>query len=243
MKILVFKLTKDENIKGTFNVDPKNKKFNIIIDNLKKHTQSKTDFLLYHELTHLSSEFDKKINANDIRDNFKNHIAFNNENNLTSFDLAMGFIGIKEVLAQHYAEQCNAEANNYPKNQKHSEDHSIIRIDLPIETTFSNKDFYAPLETHVNNFSKILNYEKPEDFYKALYEGKENIINRIMDNPKAVEYLSHIGVICEAIYQEYKLGNFSLTPEDLKLSIKNINTINPKNINSNKDITPDIDSK
>lgn len=213
-------LFRDENMTGTFSVNQLKKWIAVIINNFKKNSKKRNDFLLLHEMTHLSSYNNLNMYTRQRDDN---SIAKFNEfekivinNDMSGTDVFWGVIAIEEVVAQWMAERCN-EALGNSKKIIHKETHRILGTDIDVTTDFDNNDTYAPLETYVEAFSKKIGFEDMKDFVRAVVTGEIDLFDYI--NESNIEYLGYIGILCEGIYQENGFSNPGLPQSDIPKAI------------------------
>ncbi len=228
-KITLFKLEPTDNTTATFNVSAYSKEIMVILDNYKKNGYKRNAFLMLHELTHLSSVNDYKLDEErlSLSDKYSDYPVFKEAKNINSFNAAYGLTGIKEVVAQWCCEKCNN--STFPNPERHfttisNNNYSILGNNLEVETTFSNKDIYSPLETYVKNYSKSLGYSDFKNFCNDFITGKLDIINQVTNDN--VSYLAHIGKLCQAIYMENGFCPGSITSDELSQTIEYLNSKN-----------------
>ena len=213
-------LFKDENMSGTFSVNQLKKWIAVIINNFEKNGRKRNDFLLLHEMTHLSSYNNLNMYTRLRDDNqvakFGESEKVINNSDMSGTDVFYGVIAIEEVVAQWMAEKCD-EALGNGNRTSHKETHRVLGTDIDVTTDFDNNDTYAPLETYVEAFSKKIGFSSFEDFAKAVVTGEIDLFDYI--NESNIEYLGYIGILCEGIYQENGFSNPGLPESDIPKAI------------------------
>ncbi|MEE3324911.1 MAG: hypothetical protein VZR33_06200, partial [Methanosphaera sp.] len=178
------------------------------------------DFLLLHEMTHLSSYNNLNMYTRLRDDNqvakFGESEKVINNSDMSGTDVFYGVIAIEEVVAQWMAERCD-EALGNGNRTSHKETHRVLGTDIDVTTDFDNNDTYAPLETYVEAFSKKIGFSSFEDFAKAVVTGEIDLFDYI--NESNIEYLGYIGILCEGIYQENGFSNPGLPESDIPKAI------------------------
>ena len=217
---VTIELFKDENMSGTFSVNQLNKWIAVIINNFEKNGKKRNDFLLLHEMTHLSSYNNLNMYTRLRDDNqvakFGESEKVINNSDMSGTDVFYGVIAIEEVVAQWMAERCD-EALGNGNRTTHKETHRVLGTDINVTTDFDNNDTYAPLETYVEAFSKKIGFDGIEDFAKAVVTGEIDLFDYINENN--IEYLGYIGILCEGIYQENGFSNPGLPESDIPKAI------------------------
>ena len=217
---VTIELFKDENMSGTFSVNQLNKWIAVIINNFEKNGRKRNDFLLLHEMTHLSSYNNLNMYTRLRDDNqvakFGESEKVINNSDMSGTDVFYGVIAIEEVVAQWMAERCD-EALGNGNRTTHKETHRVLGTDINVTTDFDNNDTYAPLETYVEAFSKKIGFDGIEDFAKAVVTGEIDLFDYI--NESNIEYLGYIGILCEGIYQENGFSNPGLPESDIPKAI------------------------
>jgi len=217
---VTIELFKDENMSGTFSVNQLKKWIAVIINNFEKNGRKRNDFLLLHEMTHLSSYNNLNMYTRLRDDNqvakFGESEKVINNSDMSGTDVFYGVIAIEEVVAQWMAEKCD-EALGNGNRTSHKETHRVLGTDIDVTTDFDNKDIYAPLETYVEAFSKKIGFSSFEDFAKAVVTGEIDLFDYI--NESNIEYLGYIGILCEGIYQENGFSNPGLPESDIPKAI------------------------
>ena len=217
---VTIELFKDENMSGTFSVNQLNKWIAVIINNFEKNGRKRNDFLLLHEMTHLSSYNNLNMYTRLRDDNqvakFGESEKVINNSDMSGTDVFYGVIAIEEVVAQWMAERCD-EALGNGNRTTHKETHRVLGTDINVTTDFDNNDTYAPLETYVEAFSKKIGFDGIEDFAKAVVTGEIDLFDYINENN--IEYLGYIGILCEGIYQENGFSNPGLPESDIPKAI------------------------
>lgn len=213
-------LFKDENTSGTFSVNQLKKWIAVIVNNFEKNGKKRNDFLLLHEMTHLSSYNNLNMYTRLRDDNqvakFGESEKVINNSDMSGTDVFYGVIAIEEVVAQWMAERCD-EALGNGNRTSHKETHRVLGTDIDVTTDFDNNDTYAPLETYVEAFSKKIGFSSFEDFAKAVVTGEIDLFDYI--NESNIEYLGYIGILCEGIYQENGFSNPGLPESDIPKAI------------------------
>lgn len=213
-------LFKDENMTGTFSVNQLKKWIAVIVNNFEKNGKKRNDFLLLHEMTHLSSYNNLNMYTRLRDDNqvakFGESEKVINNSDMSGTDIFYGVIAIEEVVAQWMAEKCD-EALGNGNRTSHKETHRVLGTDINVTTDFDNNDTYAPLETYVEAFSKKIGFSSIEDFAKAVVTGEIDLFDYI--NESNIEYLGYIGILCEGIYQENGFSNPGLPESDIPKTI------------------------
>ena len=213
-------LFKDENMSGTFSVNQLKKWIAVIVNNFEKNGKKRNDFLLLHEMTHLSSYNNLNMYTRLRDDNqvakFGESEKVINNSDMSGTDVFYGVIAIEEVVAQWMAEKCD-EALGNGNRTSHKETHRVLGTDIDVTTDFDNNDTYAPLETYVEAFSKKIGFSSFEDFAKAVVTGEIDLFDYI--NESNIEYLGYIGILCEGIYQENGFSNPGLPESDIPKAI------------------------
>lgn len=216
----IIELFKDENMSGTFSVNQLKKWIAVIINNFEKNGKKRNDFLLLHEMTHLSSYNNLNMYTRLRDDNqvakFGESEKVINNSDMSGTDVFYGVIAIEEVVAQWMAEKCD-EALGNGNRTSHKETHRVLGTDIDVTTDFDNNDTYAPLETYVEAFSKKIGFDGIEDFAKAVVTGEIDLFDYINENN--IEYLGYIGILCEGIYQENGFSNPGLPESDIPKAI------------------------
>lgn len=216
----IIELFKDENMSGTFSVNQLKKWIAVIINNFEKNGKKRNDFLLLHEMTHLSSYNNLNMYTRLRDDNqvakFGESEKVINNSDMSGTDVFYGVIAIEEVVAQWMAEKCD-EALGNGNRTSHKETHRVLGTDIDVTTDFDNNDTYAPLETYVEAFSKKIGFDGIEDFAKAVVTGEIDLFDYI--NESNIEYLGYIGILCEGIYQENGFSNPGLPESDIPKAI------------------------
>ncbi len=217
---VTIELFKDENMSGTFSVNQLKKWIAVIINNFEKNGRKRNDFLLLHEMTHLSSYNNLNMYTRLRDDNqvakFGESEKVINNSDMSGTDVFYGVIAIEEVVAQWMAEKCD-EALGNGNRTSHKETHRVLGTDIDVTTDFDNNDTYAPLETYVEAFSKKIGFSSIEDFAKAVVTGEIDLFDYI--NESNIEYLGYIGILCEGIYQENGFSNPGLPESDIPKAI------------------------
>ena len=217
---VTIELFKDENMSGTFSVNQLKKWIAVIINNFEKNGKKRNDFLLLHEMTHLSSYNNLNMYTRLRDDNqvakFGESEKVINNSDMSGTDVFYGVIAIEEVVAQWMAEKCD-EALGNGNRTSHKETHRVLGTDIDVTTDFDNNDTYAPLETYVEAFSKKIGFSSIEDFAKAVVTGEIDLFDYI--NESNIEYLGYIGILCEGIYQENGFSNPGLPESDIPKAI------------------------
>lgn len=217
---VTIELFKDENMSGTFSVNQLKKWIAVIVNNFEKNGKKRNDFLLLHEMTHLSSYNNLNMYTR-LRDDaqvakFGESEKVINNSDMSGTDVFYGVIAIEEVVAQWMAERCD-EALGNGNRTSHKETHRVLGTDVNVTTDFDNNDTYAPLETYVEAFSKKIGFSSIEDFAKAVVTGEIDLFDYI--NESNIEYLGYIGILCEGIYQENGFSNPGLPESDIPKAI------------------------
>ena len=214
-------LFKDENMTGTFSVNQLREGITVITNNFDKNGRARNDFLLLHEMTHLSSYNNLNMYTRLKDDNpiekFDESNAVKSNEDMSGTDVFWGVIAIEEVVAQWMAERCN-EALGNNKKTTHKETHRVLGTDIDVTTDFDNNDTYAPLETYVQAFARKIGFENMKDFVRAVVTGEIDLFDYI-DESKIV-YLGYIGILCEGIYQENGFRDCGLPESDIPKAIK-----------------------
>ena len=217
---VTIELFKDENMTGTFSVNQLKKWIAVIVNNFEKNGKKRNDFLLLHEMTHLSSYNNLNMYTRLRDDNqvakFGESEKVINNSDMSGTDIFYGVIAIEEVVAQWMAEKCD-EALGNGNRTSHKETHRVLGTDIDVTTDFDNNDTYAPLETYVEAFSKKIGFSSIEDFAKAVVTGEIDLFDYI--NESNIEYLGYIGILCEGIYQENGFSNPGLPESDIPKAI------------------------
>jgi len=217
---VTIELFKDENMSGTFSVNQLKKWIAVIINNFEENGKKRNDFLLLHEMTHLSSYNNLNMYTRLRDDNqvakFGESEKVINNSDMSGTDVFYGVIAIEEVVAQWMAEKCD-EALGNGNRTSHKETHRVLGTDIDVTTDFDNNDTYAPLETYVEAFSKKIGFSSIEDFAKAVVTGEIDLFDYI--NESNIEYLGYIGILCEGIYQENGFSNPGLPESDIPKAI------------------------
>lgn len=217
---VTIELFKDENMTGTFSVNQLKKWIAVIVNNFEKNGKKRNDFLLLHEMTHLSSYNNLNMYTRLRDDNqvakFGESEKVINNSDMSGTDVFYGVIAIEEVVAQWMAEKCD-EALGNGNRTSHKETHRVLGTDIDVTTDFDNNDTYAPLETYVEAFSKKIGFSSIEDFAKAVVTGEIDLFDYI--NESNIEYLGYIGILCEGIYQENGFSNPGLPESDIPKAI------------------------
>ena len=208
-----------EDTTGTFQVSQTKKFFYVIMNNFIKNGNKRNDFLLKHEMTHLSSKFNKEYNErlNDLKEYFNGFKSVQENEDMSGWDVAFGVIGIEETLAQWCCEECN-DVTNGEKRQSKTEEHIILGNSIKVKTDFSNHDIYAPLQEYVEDFAKKVGYKNLRDFAKAMILGEKSFFDLV--NEENVVSLGYIGILCEGIYQENGFQKCGLPESDIPKAIK-----------------------
>ena len=217
---MTIELFKDENMIGTFSVNQLKKWIAVIVNNFEKNGKKRNDFLLLHEMTHLSSYnnlnmYTRLRDDNQVAKCGESEKVINNSD-MSGTDIFYGVIAIEEVVAQWMAERCD-EALGNGNRTSHKETHRVLGTDIDVTTDFDNNDTYAPLETYVEAFSKKIGFSSIEDFAKAVVTGEIDLFDYINENN--IEYLGYIGILCEGIYQENGFSNPGLPESDIPKAI------------------------
>jgi len=204
---------------GTFTVSQVEKFFGVIINNFKENGNDRNMFLLLHEMTHLSSEFNREYNEkiNELPEFFAKFEKIKENPNMSEWDVIEGLRGIEEVLAQWCCEECNDKITGKRRDKK-NEEHEILGNKINIKTNFSEHDIYAPLEEYVEDFAVKAGYKNMKDFAKAMITGEKSIFDLI--NTENAEALGYIGILYEGIYQENGFYDFELPSTDIPIAIK-----------------------
>lgn len=217
-------LFKNENTTGTFSVNQLNKWIAVIINNFEKNGQKRNDFLLLHEMTHLSSNNNinmyRRQRDNNLIGKFNECDVIKNNDDMSGADVFWGVLAIEEVIAQWVAERCD-EALGNGKKTIHKEKHMVLGTCVETETDFDNKDTYAPLETYVESFAKKLGFKDMQEFSKAVVTGEIDLFDYIDENN--IEYLGYLGILCEGIYQENGFSNPGLPESDIPKALSYLN--------------------
>lgn len=212
-------LFEDENTTGTFQVSQNNKFFYVVMNNFMKNGNKRNEFLLKHEMTHLSSAFNKEYNERlkELPKFFDVYKAVQANDDVSGWDVTYGVIGVEEFLAQWCCEECN-DVTNGEKRQSKIEEHIILGNSVKVKTDFSDHDIYAPLQEYVEDFAKKAGYKNLRDFSKAMLLGEKSFFDLV--NEENVVALGYIGILCEGIYQENGFQKCGLPESDIPKAIK-----------------------
>ena len=215
IKNSTIELYKAENSTATFSVNPLNKWIAVIAENFLLNGEKRNNFLLLHEMTHLSSFNHRNIyqveRDEGLRRKFNRFVSVRENEDMTGTDVARG------LIAQYVAEKCDEVLGGEPR-EPHKETHGILGTDMNIYTTFANHDTYAPLENYVSKFAKKVGYKSIDDFIKDMVTGDADIFDFI-DNDSAV-YVGYLGILCEGIYQEHGYEDCGLPESDIPKAIE-----------------------
>lgn len=209
----------DTETKGTFQVSQVKKFFNVIKTQFDKNGIKRNNFLMLHEMTHLSNIYNREMNA-DLNSKVKlynEYSSIKNNELLSGIDVAYGLIAIDEVIAQWCCEKCDSAINGSVK-EKHEEVHTILGNEVNVTTDFSEHDIYAPLEEYVEDYGIGLGYKNIDEFARALITGEISLFDHIKEDN--VEQLGCIGILCEGIYQENKLEECGLPATDIPKALE-----------------------
>ncbi|MBP3708720.1 MAG: hypothetical protein J6J36_09035 [Clostridia bacterium] len=204
---------------GTFEVSQVNKFFHVRKNNFEKNGTKRNNFLMLHEMTHLSNAYNKEMSEqlNESVRAFNEYSSIQNNEDLSGIDAAYGLISIDEVLAQWCCEKCNSAISGNTVD-KHDEVHTILGNEVKVVTDFSEHDVYAPLEEHVEDFAISLGYKNLDDFARALIIGEISLFDYI--NEQNIEQLGYIGILCQGIYQENGFRDCGLPSTDIPKAVE-----------------------
>ena len=219
IKEIQIELHEDDKTTGTFEVSQKEKFFRVVRNNFKKNGNKRNNFLMLHEMTHLSSKYNKELYTmiNDKMREFNEMKCISENENISGWDVVYGLIAIEETLAQWCGEECN-DAMNETKREKKKEEHRVLGTTVVATTDFSDKDVYAPLQQYVEGFAKSVGFRSLSEFARAMITGEQSLFDKI--NEGNAEVLGYIGILCEGIYQENGFGDCGLPETDIPIAIK-----------------------
>lgn len=212
-------LYEDDKTNGTFEVSQLNKYFKVVMNNFEKNGNKRNNFLMLHEMTHLSSKYNRELyeKLKDKMQEFDGMQSVKDNDNISGLDVAYGLIAIEETLAQWCGEECN-DAMNGTKRENKKEEHRVLGTTVVATTDFSDKDVYAPLQQYVEGFAKSIGFKNLSEFARAMINGEQSLFDKI--NEENAETLGYIGILCEGIYQENGFRDCGLPETDIPIAVK-----------------------